>query len=132
MHIEQLNDLYFSQIVNWVIRRVKWVDNVAPMGGRGTACSVFVGQPEGKRPLGRTKHGWEVNTKMDLKEIGFECVDWIDMAQNKDKSQAVVNMVMYLHAPQAGNFLTSCGTSSFSKRTLLCGISYVIDFKLLV
>jgi hypothetical protein len=73
---------------------------VAPIGDRGTACNVFVGPSEGKRPLGRTKHGWEVNIKMDLKEIGFECVDWIDVARDKNKSQAVVvNMVMYLQAP---------------------------------
>jgi len=99
LHIEERNDLYFSQTVNWVIRRVKWVEHVAPMGDRGTACSVFVGQPEGKRLLGRTKHGWEVNIKMYLKEISFECVDWIDVAQDKDKSQAVVNMAIYLQAP---------------------------------
>jgi len=43
--------------------------------------AVFLwGQPEGKRPLGRTRHGWEVNITMDLKEIGFRCVDWIDVA----------------------------------------------------
>jgi hypothetical protein len=95
LHIEELNYLYFSQTVNWVISRVKWVEDVEPMGDRGTACSVFVVQPEGKRLLGRTKHGWEVNVKMDLKEISFECVDWIDVVQDKDRSQADVNMVMY-------------------------------------
>jgi hypothetical protein len=78
LHIEELNDLYFSQTANRVIRRVKWVEHVAPMGDRGTASSVFVGQLEGKRPLGRTKHGWKVNIKMDLKENGFKVVDWID------------------------------------------------------
>jgi hypothetical protein len=96
---EMPNDLYFSQTVNWVISRVKWVEHVAPMGDRGTVRSVFVGQPEGKRLLGRTERGWEVNFKMDLKEIGFKFVDWTDVAQDKDKSQAVVNMAMYLQAP---------------------------------
>jgi hypothetical protein len=99
LHIEKLNDLHFSQTANWVIRRVKWVEHVAPIGDRGTACSVFVGQLEGKRLLGRTKHGWEVNIKMDLKENSFKVVDWIAVAQDKGKSQAVVNMVMFLQAP---------------------------------
>jgi hypothetical protein len=99
LHIEELYDLYFSQTVNWVISRVKWVEDVEPMGDRGTACSDFVAQPEGKRQLGRTKHGWEVNVKMYLKEISFKCVDSIDMAQDKDRSQAVVNMVMYRQDP---------------------------------
>jgi hypothetical protein len=62
------------------------------MGDSGTACSVLVGQPEGKRPIGRTKYGWEVNIKMDLKEISFECVDWIDVTQDKDMLRFVANV----------------------------------------
>jgi len=67
-------------------------------GGQEWHAVFLWGQPEGKRPLGRTRHGLEVNITMDVKEIGFRCVDWIDVAQDKDKSQAVVNVVMYRQA----------------------------------
>ena len=48
---------------------------------------VLVGKPEGKRPLGRPRYRWEDNIKMDLQEVGCECMDWIDLAQNRDRCQ---------------------------------------------
>jgi len=70
---------------------------------------VLVGKPEGKRPLGRPRRRWEDNSKMDLQDVG--CVggdmDWIDLAQDKDRWRALVNAVMNLRVPQnAGDFLT--------------------------
>jgi len=67
-----------------------------------------VGKPEGKSPLGRPRRGWENNIKMDLKEVGCGDVDWIDLAEDRDRLLALVNAVMNLRVPQnAGNFLTS-------------------------
>jgi len=64
---------------------------------------VLVGDTEGKRPLGRPRHRWEDNIKMDLKEVGCGGMDWIELAQVKDRWQALVNAVMNLRVP----FLTS-------------------------
>jgi hypothetical protein len=55
-----------------------------------------VGKPEGKRSLGRLTHRWEDNIKMDLTEIGWGSMDWINLAQNRDQWTALVNMVMNL------------------------------------
>jgi hypothetical protein len=78
------------------------------MGEVRSAYNILVGRPEGRRPLGRTRHRWEDNIKMDLREIGFGDVDWIHLAQDRDRRWALVNMVMSLRVPQnAANFLTS-------------------------
>ena len=69
---------------------------------------VLVGKPEGMRPLGRPRHRWEDNIKMDLQEVGYGGMDWIDLAQDRSRWRALVNAVMKLRIPQnAGNFLTS-------------------------
>jgi CRISPR/Cas system-associated protein Cas7 (RAMP superfamily) len=71
-------------------------------------CRVFVGKPEGKRLLGRPGCRWEDNIKMDLQEVGCGDVDWIELAQDKDRWRALVKAVMNLWASlNAGNFLTS-------------------------
>jgi hypothetical protein len=53
-------------------------------GGEGNAHRILEGKPEGKRPLGRPRHRWEDNIKMDLREIGWGGMDWIDLAQDRD------------------------------------------------
>jgi hypothetical protein len=58
-----------------------------------------VGKPEGKRPLGRTKRRWEDNIKMDLREIRWDGMDWIDLAQDRDQWRALLNTVMNLRVP---------------------------------
>ena len=69
---------------------------------------ALVGQPEGKRPLGKARNIWEDKIKMDLQEVGCEGMDWIDLAQDRDRWRALVNVVMNLRVPQnAENFLTS-------------------------
>ena len=60
---------------------------------------VLVGKPEGKRPLGRTKRRWEDNIKMDLQEVGCGGVDWIELAQDRNRWRAFVNAVMNLRVP---------------------------------
>jgi len=66
--------------------------------GRGV-CTVLVGKPEGRRPLGRPRHKWEDNIRMDLWEVGCGCVDWMELAQNRDKWCALVSAVMNLRVP---------------------------------
>jgi hypothetical protein len=65
-------------------------------GEGGNMYRIFVGKPEGKRPLGRPRRSWEDGIKMDLREIGWEGVEWIHLAQDRDRWRAVVNAVMNL------------------------------------
>jgi hypothetical protein len=71
LHNEEFNDLYFSPNIIRVIksRRMRWAGHVARMGERRSVCRVLVGKLEGKKPLGRPRHRWEDNIKMDLKEV---------------------------------------------------------------
>jgi hypothetical protein len=83
-----------------------------------------VGKPEGKRPLGRPRHRWVDNIKMDLREIGLGVMDWIDLADDRDQWRAHMNTVMNLQVPQnGGSFLSSCMTGSFSRRPQLHEVS---------
>jgi hypothetical protein len=66
------------------------------MGEERKVYKVLVGKPEGKRPLGRPRHRWEDGVRMDLKEIGLGGVDWIPLAQDRDRWWAVVSAVMNL------------------------------------
>jgi hypothetical protein len=99
--IEELNDLYSSPNIIREIksRRMRWAGHVARKGeGRG-AYRVLVGRSEGRRPLGRPRRRWEDNNKMDLQEVGWGCMDWIDMAQDRDRWRAVVSAVINLRVP---------------------------------
>jgi hypothetical protein len=69
------------------------------MGERRNACKILMGKPEGKRPLGRPRHKWVDNIKMDLREIGWDGMDRIVLAENRDQWRALVNMVMNLQLP---------------------------------
>jgi hypothetical protein len=80
-------------------RRMRCVGHVARIGEVRGAHNILVGKPEGRRPLGRPRCRWEDNIKMDLREIGFGDVDWICLAQDRDRWQALVNMVMSLQVP---------------------------------
>ena len=81
-------------------RRMRWAGHVARMGeGRGVH-RVLIGKPEGKRPLGRPSHRWEDNIKMVLQEVGGSCVDWMELARDRDRWQALVSMVRNLWVPK--------------------------------
>ena len=78
---------------------MRWVGHVAHMGERRGVYRVLVVKPEGKRPLGRTRHRWKDNIKMDLQEVGCGGVDWIELAEDRDRWRALVNAVMILPVP---------------------------------
>jgi len=101
LYNEELSDLYCSPNIVQVIksRRMRWAGHVVHMGeGRGV-YRVLVGIPEGKRPLGRPRRRWEDNIKMDLQEVGCGGMDWIELAQDRDRWWALVNAVMNLQVP---------------------------------
>ena len=98
LHNEELNDLYSSPNVVRVIkaRRMKWVGHVVHMGERRGIYRVLVGRPEGKRPLGRRRHRWEDNMKMDLHKVRVGGMDRIKLDQDRDRWRALVNAAMNL------------------------------------
>jgi hypothetical protein len=69
------------------------------MGDKGNAYRLLVGKPEGKRPLGRQRRRWVDNIRMDLVELGWDDVDWIGLAQERDRRRALVNSVLNLRVP---------------------------------
>ena len=79
--------------------RMIWTGNVACMGGRGGVYRVLVGKPEGKRPLGRPRRRREDDIEMDLQEVCCGCMDWIELAQDRDRWWTLVNVVMNLQVP---------------------------------
>ena len=126
LYNEELNDLYSSPNIVWVIksRRMRWAGHVARMGEERGVYRVLVGKPEGKRPLGRPRRRWVDNIRTDLQEVGCGYMNWIGLAQDRDRWWTLVSAVMNLRVPwNAGNFLTSCKPVSCSRRTLHHGVS---------
>jgi hypothetical protein len=80
-------------------RRMRWLGNVERIWEKWNAYTILVGQPEEKRPLGRTRRRWVDNIKIDFREIGWDGTDWIDLTQDRNKWRALVNTVMNLRVP---------------------------------
>ena len=101
MHNEELNDLYCSPNIVRVIksRRMRWAGHLARMGEERAVYRVLVGKLEGKRPLGRPRRRWVDNIWMDLQEVGCGNVDWIGLAQDRDRWRTLVSTVMNLRVP---------------------------------
>jgi len=101
LHKEEVNDLYCSPNIVRVIksRRMKLAGHVARMGEEKGVYRVLVGKPEGKRPLGRPRRRWVNNIRLDLQEVGCGYVDWIGLAQDRDRWRTVVSAVMNLRVP---------------------------------
>jgi hypothetical protein len=96
LHNEELRDLYSSPSIIRIMksRKVRWAGHVARMGKKRITCMLLAGKPEGKRPQGRPRRRWVDNITIDLGEICWYVMDWIGLAQDKDKWRALVNMVM--------------------------------------
>jgi len=101
LHNEELNDLYSSPNIVWVIksRRMRWAGHVARMSEERGAYRVLVGKPEGKRPLERPRRRWLDNNRMDLQEVGCGYMYWIGLAQDRDRWRTLVSVVMNLRVP---------------------------------
>jgi hypothetical protein len=98
LHNEELHNLY-SIIRMLKSRSMRWAGHVTQMGEKRNGYRILVGKPEGKRPLGRPRHRWVDNIKMDLRKIRWDGMDWIDLAQDRDQWRALLNMVMNLRVP---------------------------------
>jgi hypothetical protein len=98
LHNEELNDLYCSPNVVRMIksRRMRWVVHVARTGAERGVYRILVGKPEGKRPLGRPRRRWVDNIRMDLQEVGCEYMDWIGLAQDRDRWRTLASAVRNL------------------------------------
>jgi hypothetical protein len=84
LHNDELHSLYSSPIVRVIkAKRLRWARHVARMEEERGVYRVLVGKPEGKRPLGRLRHRWEDNIKLDLREIGIDGANWIRLAHDR-------------------------------------------------
>jgi hypothetical protein len=101
LHNEELRDLYSSPNICRIIksRRMKWAGQVARMEEKRNAYKLLVGKPEGKRPLGRRRRRRVDNIRMDLGEVGWCDVDWISLAQDRNRWRVVVNLVLNYRVP---------------------------------
>jgi hypothetical protein len=99
LYNEELHSLYHSPNIVRVIksRRLRWAGHVARMEEGRSAFKILTGTPAGKRPLGRPRRRWDI--RMNLKEIGINRRDWIDLVQYRDYWRALVNAVLNLQVP---------------------------------
>jgi hypothetical protein len=96
LHNEELHNLYCSTSIIRMIksRRMRWAGHAARMWEKRNAYRILVGKPEG-----RPRRRWADNIKMYLKEVGWDGMDWIDLAQDRDRWRPYVNAVMNLRVP---------------------------------
>jgi hypothetical protein len=101
LHNEELNNLYSLPNIVRVVksRRMRWAGHVARMREGRAVYRVLVGKPEERRPLVRPRHRWEDNIKIDLWEVGCGCVEWMELAQDRDRWRALVGTVRDFRVP---------------------------------
>jgi hypothetical protein len=121
LHNEELCNLYSLPSIIRIInsRRMRWAGHVARIGKKWNACRLLVGKAEGKRQPGRLKRRWVDNIRMDVEQVGWGNVNWIDLAQDRNRWRALVNSVLSFRIPQnAGKLLgglTAGGHSSIAQ-----------------
>jgi hypothetical protein len=98
---KEFHDLYSSPSIIRTIksRRMRWAGHVARMGEKRNAYRLLVGKPEGKRPLGRPRRRWADGIRMDLGEVRWGDVVWIDLAKDRNRWRALMNSVLNLRVP---------------------------------
>jgi hypothetical protein len=101
LHNEDFNNLYSSPNICRVIKliRMRWMRHVARVGERRGVYRVLVGNPEGKKPLRRSRRRWKDNIKINLQEVGNGGMDWIELAQDRESWWALVNAETNLGVP---------------------------------
>jgi hypothetical protein len=101
LHNKELHDLYSSPSIIRIIksRGMRWAGHITRMGEKRNAYILLVGNPEGKRPLGRPRRMWVDNIRMDLGVVRWGDVDWIALAKDRNRWRAVVNSVLNLRVP---------------------------------
>ena len=95
-HNEELNSLFISPNVTRVIGSLRWADHVARMEECMSAFKILTGTPTGNIPLGRPRHRWEDNIRIDLKEIDISTRNWVDEPQDRDHWRTLVNVTLNL------------------------------------
>ena len=80
-------------------RKIRWAGHVARMDEERGVYRVLVGKTEGRRPLGRPRRRWMDNIRMDLQEVGCGYMDWIGLAQDRDRWRTLMSAVMNLRVP---------------------------------
>jgi hypothetical protein len=101
LYNEELHNLYSSPSILRMSmpRRMRWTWHIARMGENGNAYRILLGKPEGKRRLGRPRRRWVDDIKMDLQQIGWGGLEWIDLAQDTNERMGHVNTVMNFRVP---------------------------------
>jgi hypothetical protein len=101
LHNDELRDLYSSLSIIRIIksRSMRWAGHVERIGAKRNAYRLLVGKPEGRRPLGRPRRRWVDNIRIALGEVGWGDVDWIGLAQDRNRWSALVNSVLKLRTP---------------------------------
>jgi hypothetical protein len=101
LHNEELHDLYSSPSIIRIIKAwtMIWVGACSTNGEKRNAYRLLMGKLEGRRPIGRPRRRWVDNIRMDLVEVGCGDVDWIGLAQDRDRWRALVNSVLNLPVP---------------------------------
>jgi hypothetical protein len=101
LHNEELRDLYSSPSIIRIIksRRMRWAGHVSQLGAKRNVYRILVGKPEEERPLERSRRRSVYNIRMDLGEVGWGDVEWIGLAQDRNRWRALVNSILNLRVP---------------------------------